>query len=199
MDSSEFTFLEAAQPRASDKLFGSGPDWQMNACVNFMHDPSEGYIVGYKAAGDVLVAHVAETARDQDILVYPILFNYRHYVELRLKVIIRHAQRLVGVESQGRVTGHGLDTLWASAMRLVETAWPDCDKQDFENAGSIIKQLSQADDRGMTFRYGYDKDGKLLLNRSISHINLRNVREVLGRLAEFLDAVDTALVHETEL
>lgn len=171
----------------------------MNACVNYMHDHSEGYVDGYKTAGDVLVAHVAQTAADQDILVYPILFNYRHYVELRLKVIIRHARRYFDIEGEKEPTGHDLLKLWAMARPLIEAKWPSGDRKDLENAESIVRQLADADKGGTTFRYESDKDGNALLNRSITHINLRIVFEVVGRLAGFLDSVDTGLVCETEI
>ncbi len=43
---------------------------------------------GYRRGARLLVEHVDEHARDQDFLVYPIMFLYRHHIELALKNII---------------------------------------------------------------------------------------------------------------
>lgn len=60
-----------------EPLFKSDSDWHNNACLNFQYDMSHGYINGYKLAADSLVVKVNETGRDQDYLVYPIVFLYK--------------------------------------------------------------------------------------------------------------------------
>jgi hypothetical protein len=61
-----------APPRKNDKLFRSGEDWQMNACLNY-GDGSWLYINGYLTAAQSLVPQVIETCREQDGLIYPIV------------------------------------------------------------------------------------------------------------------------------
>jgi len=46
-------------PSTDDKLFIGADDWWMNACLDWYHDPSELYIVGYKEAADSLVETIA--------------------------------------------------------------------------------------------------------------------------------------------
>ena len=59
-------------PRKSDVLFGSGTDWQANACVNSI-DPAMAYQDGYRSAALQLAEHVCEVGRGQDFLIYPIV------------------------------------------------------------------------------------------------------------------------------
>jgi hypothetical protein len=47
------------------------------------------YTIGYKEAADILVGHVESTGRRADKLGYPILFLYRHHLELVVKSLIR--------------------------------------------------------------------------------------------------------------
>jgi hypothetical protein len=67
----------------------------LNACVNYLDglDPMEAACWGYREAAEVLLAEVMERGGTLDTLIYPIVFNWRHYVELRLKIIylVRHA------------------------------------------------------------------------------------------------------------
>ncbi|HHS8916416.1 TPA: hypothetical protein ACTVMT_005267, partial [Escherichia coli] len=46
------------------------------------------YTEGYRRAADILINHIDESGRDQDFLVYPVLFLYRHHLELLIKQII---------------------------------------------------------------------------------------------------------------
>jgi hypothetical protein len=71
-------------PRKSDVLFGSGTDWQVNACINGI-DEEASYQDGYRRAALHLADYVCDTAKGQDFLVYPIVYLYRHHIELRLK------------------------------------------------------------------------------------------------------------------
>ena len=76
-------------PRKGDRLFDGAEDWYHNACLNWRYDNWELYASGYNTAGDILVQHIIDTRSDRDTLVFPIVFNYRQYLELRCKEIIR--------------------------------------------------------------------------------------------------------------
>jgi hypothetical protein len=65
----------------SDVFTGDGHDWHNRAQLNFTHYvPWHAYVAGYKEAADRLVAGIAEGQHGQDMLVFPILFLYRHYL-----------------------------------------------------------------------------------------------------------------------
>jgi hypothetical protein len=52
-------------------------------------------VQGFRLAADLAVEHVVTTGNDQDSLVYPVVFGYRQYLELRLKGLLRDASRLL--------------------------------------------------------------------------------------------------------
>ncbi|GJH64862.1 hypothetical protein [Escherichia coli] len=60
-------------------LLASDSDWHNNACLNYMPDHGTAYTEGYRRAADILINHIDESGRDQDFLVYPVLFLYRHH------------------------------------------------------------------------------------------------------------------------
>jgi hypothetical protein len=77
-------------PRKDDVLFRPDrKDWQTNADLNTDGVPADYvYAEGYHRAGQILADYVIEKKWDQDLLVCPIVFLYRHYVELQLKRLI---------------------------------------------------------------------------------------------------------------
>ncbi len=84
----DFMNSKIRSPRLNDKLFIEADDWRMNACLNMYHDPSELYVVGYKEAADSLVDSIANQKGSADSLIFPIVFLYRHYIEIRLKSLL---------------------------------------------------------------------------------------------------------------
>ena len=58
-----------------------------NACLNFTTS-DYGYREGYRRAGRLLAKYVCNECKHQDLLVYPIVHNYRHHLELMLKHLI---------------------------------------------------------------------------------------------------------------
>ena len=76
----------------SSSLFSGDKDWNANACLNWSLDTMGLYIEGYREAADKLVHDVVESGTNQDILVFPISFLYRQYIELQLKHIIRESR-----------------------------------------------------------------------------------------------------------
>jgi hypothetical protein len=64
-------------------------DWKNNACLR--NGDEYAYREGYRKGAQILVRAVEETQSDQDFLVYPIVFLYRHHIELALKRVIKRA------------------------------------------------------------------------------------------------------------
>jgi hypothetical protein len=171
-------------PSSEDRLFTSQEDWWNNACLNLYHDGWSLYASGYKEAADLLVHGVEARKAGQDTLVYPVLFLYRQYLELELKDLIRMARRLQDIEG-GFPKHHRIDTLWAVCHQLLSEISPQDAVDELKEVGRLIRAFSEADPTSLAFRYPEDKDGKRSLP-GITHINLRNVREVIGKIAVIL-------------
>jgi hypothetical protein len=97
------------------------------------------------AGGRFLVEHVIEHERDQDYLVYPIIFLYRHHIELALKNIIRRSpyviDRALTHSERKHLNTHRLDILWQDLKPMFaavckEAGWGKLDSADEE--GSLI-------------------------------------------------------------
>ena len=69
------------------------------------------YTMGYKEAGDLLLQNTSGGGR-QHVLVFPIIFMYRHYIELQLKEIILNNWAYLDI-SEDFPTYHNIEKLWA--------------------------------------------------------------------------------------
>jgi hypothetical protein len=138
--------------RLDDQLFAEAEDWSMNACLNWYHDPTELFIDGYKEAGDSLVNSVADCRGTADSLIFPIVFLYRHYIELRLKSIIRDGCRLLD-RGYKEKSEHQLSKLWPTVRGILVELWPDGSENDLKSMDMLIGQFEQVDPRSTSFRY----------------------------------------------
>jgi len=180
-------------PRKGDQLFKADVDWWHNACLNYLPDQWGVYADGYKRAADLLVELVGNMKRDQDILVFPIAFVYRQYIELRLKELVKNGNLLLGIGEKAP-QHHKIDQLWRHARSIMEHAWPDGPVQDLDAVEACIRQFSERDPSSTAFRYPTDKAGNPSLD-GLKHVNLRNLSEVMERLASLLDGASMAISH----
>lgn len=163
---------------------------QLMACLNFTHDePWYGIAEGFKMIADLAVAHIEQTGHDQDFLVYPIVFSYRHYLEVMLKQLIRDARRLLDEEG-GVPATHNLDALWDTAQPLLLKHTDD--PATYGNVRTSLGRFNELDPRSDSFRYPVDKKGKTHLE-GVKNIDLGQVRAVVERLSGFLDGASTAV------
>lgn len=181
-------------PERGDRVFKSDHDWWHNAYLNYMPDDWELYIMGYKSAADVLVQYVKETRSEQDVLVFPTVFLYRHYIELRLKEMIQNGKRLLD-EAGDFPKHHALEKLWAQCRANLERIDPRIPERDFEAIDGAINQFCSLDPGSFTFRYPLSKSGQRSLPPELHHLNLRNLAEVMEKIANFLDSA-SAMISE---
>ena len=185
-------FENKTKNREDSELFKSDSDWIFNACLNYLPDHLHTYIVGYKHAADILVEYVCENQSDQDILVYPIAFLYRHHLELQLKFIISKGSILLGEDKQPPAT-HKLDDLWEKCKAIIEKLSPE-DGPDLAEIENIIDELTKFDPYSTAFRYPKNKQGKSSLY-GVNRINLRLLSEIIEKVSIPLDGVITYIVE----
>ena len=142
-------------------------DWRANAVM-----PDQPHWIlyqrGYQLAAELLMAHTA-SGKDQDFLIYPILFNARQSIELELKEIIRIASRLLGhsdsYPKDHPIRWHKLIPLWEIAKQLLEEAEslhdPGVSDEETTQAFEVLlRELHSADPASFTFRYPTDKEDR---------------------------------------
>lgn len=173
--------------------FAAAPDWWNNACVNSTNpfDATLSYADGYKEAGDLLVAEAQESHMLLDSLVYPIVFLYRHWLELSLK-------RLIGLASILREqpvcvpSTHKLDRLWVSLKSELRSIDTGTSETDLVVIGACVEQFSSVDPSSTGFRYSHTPDWKSNLG-SLLHVNLRLLKENVAQARQILEPLDTCL------
>lgn len=183
----------------SNSLFTGSDDWKNNACLNWSLDTMPLYIDGYRKAADNLVHGVIESSQDQDVLVFPIAFLYRQYIELQLKYIIRES-RIVLSTGNGFPEHHKINDLWNVANELMQDIIKNVDStantyitnKDIEQIGQIITNFVELDPDSFSFRYPKDKKGNKNLE-GVTHINLRNLHEQIELLRVKLEKFDLVL------
>ena len=159
------------------------PDWYLNACLNADWDV---YAEGYKKGGDTLVQYVTDNNCDQDFLVYPIVFLYRQYLELRLKELILVSSRLLDQDIDIQ-RDHNLLSLWRKVSPNIEQVWPSSQtKNHLEAIEDRLKELSNIDAGSYAFRYPEDTKGTPTL-AGVQHINLRWLKNVVQAISNVLD------------
>ena len=187
-------------PRPNEKLIKSDVDWQHNACVDCTTPTLGTYAMKFKAAADRLVQAVASGDAMLDEMIIPIVFLYRHYIELSLKQIIEVGQELNGTrktEPTKLDKCHNLKTLWREALALLTVHYGTDLPPEAANATSCIEDIDAYDPGSVSFRYPRDWDGKPYLSGT-RHINIRNLYETMDRLAAFLDCMTIDLGRRCE-
>lgn len=175
------------------RLIRSDIDRWFNACLNFTHDQLGLYVSGYKNAAEILNRHVLENrVIGFDTLVYPIIFLYRQYIELQLKSLIKYGSILLDTPESFQKT-HDINKLWKKCRKILEKIYEE--EEDLESLSEIeegIYQLSEIDPSSEAFRYPADKKGQKTL-QGITHINLKNIYEVMTRICGLLEGADTGI------
>ncbi|WP_144139358.1 hypothetical protein [Providencia rettgeri] len=188
----------------TNKYFKGGEPTWANACVGENGEPSYAeYSSGYSKAANVLLDAVISDEGVHlwvDDFIYPICFNFRHSIELRLKDICQNYIREIfiiknkGFEFNHSGT-HDIGKIWG----FVKTNAIAVDRSTInyiEKVDEFIVELSCIDATGQVFRYPYSNESEKHLIKE-STINVILLKEqfnmVEGVLKEFSDFMSEAL------
>ena len=182
--------------KSNGTIFEHAQPWQMNACLNFMHDMSHGYVEGYRKAADRLVEIVAKTQCEQDYLVYPIVFLYRHHIELRIKQLLELLYE-VGERKTPPTRGHDLRQLWSECRPALKSFVGGGEKEGFRAVDRLVADFSSVDPMSDAFRYPRHRDGTKSVSK-VRHMNLAVLREKMDIILEWLECCAFALEAQLE-
>lgn len=202
-DATESVFGNSPPPRATDVLFGPNEkDWHLNACIQHWGEVNHAYKVGFRTAALQLTEQMCEQPINQDSIIYPIVYLYRHHVELMLKDIFRLAADLLEVSISGgqekHLGRHDLAQLWSMVRPMLD---PICEKEggkplpvaDLEGIDAYMGQLNAHDPKGESFRYARSRDATRTLGSDLVHINIRSFATEMEKLADYLDGLENWL------
>lgn len=188
-----FDLSKLPWPIPGDTLFTEAEDWQYNARLHGSHDKWDAYATGYKEAADILIERVLSDRMWMDMLVYPIVFLYRHYLELRLKELVISGSQLLD-EDAGNIHGHSLIYWWKEARKIFEKVWPDDEKADLDSVENCILQFASKDSGSDSFRYPVNTKGEKTLD-GLNLLNLRQFKEAMSRVAALLEGASSAILE----
>ena len=146
-------------PRKGDRPFVQSENRHANAEI--ARHPHSRFVMmfeGYKRAADILVEQSTHDRFDRAALVYPIVFNYRHFIELSLKYIIATYGGTVGIAANWN--DHELDTLWRTFGKVLKGYGNQDSNETDPIVAEIVAEFAKLDPRSFSFRYPVDRNGK---------------------------------------
>lgn len=136
------------------------------------------YRVGYRKAAEALVWRAVNEEMpmgEAKGIVYPIMFLYRHVVEITLKDILAQFDSHKS-NTRSYKFGHNLAAIWSNVVDVVFEVQEKDIAQDFINCfGPLIESLHAIDPKGDGFRYYLDTTGKVARPEPIN-VDLINIR-----------------------
>lgn len=173
---------------------GAEPSWA-NACVGENGDPSYvEYARGFSKAANILIRAVLKDRSihlTTDEFVYPICFNMRHSIELRLKGAIKALQKLAALKNERlpfNIKGtHDLNKLWLF-FKKESASIDDRFKSIVTELDQTIMDIAEVDSTGQTFRYPFNTNSVKhlkdvsLINFAVLLRNFTNLEKSLDKL-----------------
>lgn len=167
----------------NETFIGGEPIWG-NACVGNNGHPSYlEYARGYSESANLLIDTVLEKHLTVDVFIYPICFNMRHSVELRLKGLIsdlekfkEYREKLPNFDLEG---SHDLGKIW----RYIKNEIIKLDKRYekfIQELDSYIVDIAMVDSTGQVFRYPMSTEN----NRHLVEVNTISLHILQRRFKE---------------
>jgi hypothetical protein len=177
-------------PKVGDSLFGPGP-WSSEGILGAFpsHEGLGYYAAAYKEAAEELVQAVLDQRAAADSAIYPILYLYRHYVELMLKEIIYLGEALEKKRTASGHEHHSVDKLWREVRQILERTFPEGQREGTDSVERVVLELAKIDPSGEAFRYPWKRKktgGGTTWPNSVQ-LNLENLRQVIRGVSALLD------------
>lgn len=141
---------------------------------------------GYKEAADVLVEKAMADRFLRHGLIYPILFCYRHFIELSLKYVISEYGHLTAEPPNSK--DHDLEVLWP-VFRKIVTYCEEGDTEALTAVEAIVAEFAKLDPQSFTFRYPTNRKGDLIAI-NMDNIDLSNLRDTMEGVANYFSGTD---------
>lgn len=170
---------------------GSDPTWA-NACVGENGSPNYiQYSKGYSKAANLLLNNILNTrGQEVDLYIYPICFNMRHSIELRVKGAIQEITELAKIKGKklptfNSIGSHDIGNIWRyfkENSKILDIRF----KTVNEKLDATILDIAEIDPTGQTFRYPSNNENiKHLVDQKI--INCAILKVKFNELEKNLD------------
>jgi len=197
------------QPNINDRLFVEADGTEHNyASINrskgIRNEKGMFFIIeGYREASFHLLNELINNHKDDwlkiDSFIYPILFTFRHYLEVIIKDTTRYhrmIRREVYSDQVGFKNDHSLSKLWNELRPYLEATYRD--SEDLEDKLTAIeKLLAEFDDKdkgSYSFRYPFESSRSIDadIQFALPHISLdlKNLQMIFQKLSYYFDSIN---------
>ncbi|SLM47415.1 conserved protein of unknown function [Nitrospira japonica] len=180
-------------PKKGDRLLRAENDWHRSVSFAEHEIARHAHIWnGYMQAGRMLVeaCHPNERALRHE-LVYPILFCYRHGLELALKWIIDRYRGYTDIPAED-YANHNLWQLWKVCKKIMIALEADGDTECLVAVEHVVKDFHELDKSSFSFRYSTDKKGALVCLPDVP-FDVPNIKDVMEAVNNFFSGADGLL------
>ena len=191
-DNEVFDRFTERWPQPEDQLFEAGSDAFFAEAAG---ERNYRLLRGYKRAGDILIRNAMSERYDRDSLIFPALFNYRHYVELALKAIIEDHGAIAGVSLTSK--NHRLPDLWKLFVKIATEFGNDCSDSAAKAVGHCIDELASIDAGSTAFRYARNQKGSIP-SLPTCGIDLVRLHDVMNGMQNFFECADLDFTHRSD-
>ena len=154
---------------------------------------------GFKRTVELLTESLKDGQEVEDLLVYPIVYNARHSIELSLKIVIKMLWEIEGkkgikysdeiiAERKKKIHTHNIEELYKMACenKNIDRRIPAY----FENIEDMIR-FYYSDEEGDAFKYELNKENQPhMIKNKISHISIvlleTEFKEVMEKFDELI-------------
>jgi hypothetical protein len=166
-------------------------------------DDLSAFAAGYHEAGKTLISKMESAPGYRDYEGYPILFLYRHALELYLKAIVYRGAQLLGLISDEKpnteklLTNHKLIRLLPTIeaiFRAVEWKWDFevSGLKSFDDFADLIREIEKIDPQSYCFRYPVNTTGEAALSKHFV-VNVVNFEKKMDSVLDLLSGAVTGL------
>lgn len=180
-------------PNSTDVLFQEESNSDYGAWVKNPANKFFLYSQGYLMAANLIYDSINESPLLQNTLVYPMIFNYRQFLELRLKELTLIGNKQLGREKDFEEV-HFLKKLWNEYRNnILSKLEPDIDTTLLGDVERLILEFDAEDPQSMNYRFPHQKLDKgaapSTRKESLSRqtLDLKNFRTTIDKLIHFLD------------
>ena len=156
------------------------------------------YADGYRHAAELILNSIQNAPTDDELL-YPVIYLYRHFLELELKSLVVASSTLspqqIVIEDLNRE--HDVHKLWLKCEANFQYVPLEFGPEIVGTVGSCIKEISDIDPLSQAFRYAVDRKGNQTLGR-ITEVDVLNLKEVMTRIRNFLVVVEETVLEEKD-
>ena len=196
---------EIPWPSKGDKAFkdvpfsptGASPHWLSEISNLFGGDYQWAIAAGFKEAADKVVDSLAATKERMDVFFFPVVYLYRHAIELSLKGLVNDGIYLQILKDdqdlQDILASHNLHSLWSRVRLVLKAIWSDGDEEDVDAVEKIILEFHQVDKSGQRLRYSKDKQGKSHVDILPGRVDLIVLKQTMECLFHFLGGCSAGL------